>query len=292
MSQALDDVPATARPTGIVAEPVAVPVRLSRRIRPSAVGTLFAMTVGRLCRAQRLLVLVLLYLLPIGLVVIVRQFGSDSPRHLEMVVLLNLLPYTLIPLTALLTAPGLIRDEVEEQTLTYLLVRPLPRWLIYVAKLTATIVVTAALAAVFATATEATIWWGHEDFARIVPERAAKLSALFALALVGYNAVFGALGLFVRRPLVIGVLYMIVLEGILANIDFVFRRGTVMYYFRVLVLRWLEPDDPGGWSIDLDMAPGAIECVTTLLTASLVLTALAAFTFTVREFRVKTPEAS
>lgn len=288
MSHAVEDVPAAAQPAVAGA---ATPIRLSRRVSPSAVWTLFGMTVGRLARPKRLIVLGLLYMLPIAIIAMVRYAGEDEPREAEAAMLGILIPHVLLPLTALLNAPGLIQDEVEEQTLTYLLLRPLPRWLLYVTKLAATVALTAMVAAAFAAATEVAIWWGHDEFAQVVPVRATKLAALYGLSLVAYNALFGAMGLFVKRSLALGVMYIIVFEGIFSNIDFVFRSATVMYYFRVLVLRWLGMRDPG-WSIDLEAAPGAAECVATVLVASLVLSGLAAFVVTVREFRVKTPEAA
>ena len=62
-----------------------------------------------------------------------------------------------MPLAALLYAAGIIQDEVEEQTLTYLLLRPLPRWALYLVKLLATLLVTSVLTAVFTAATFAVI---------------------------------------------------------------------------------------------------------------------------------------
>ena len=52
-----------------------------------------------------------------------------------------------------------------------------------------------------------------------------------------------------------GVAYIVLFEGLLASLDTVARRLTVMYYFRVLVLRWLEPASGKEWSIDLATAP-------------------------------------
>ena len=49
------------------------------------------------------------------------------------------------------------------------------------------------------------------------------------------------MALFMRRALLIGVVYIIFFEGVLASFDTIARRMTVMYYFRVLVLRWLKP---------------------------------------------------
>ena len=49
----------------------------------------------------------------------------------------------LLPVSALLFASGMVQDDIEEQTLTYFLIRPIPRWVIYLAKLLGTFVVTA-----------------------------------------------------------------------------------------------------------------------------------------------------
>ena len=93
-----------------------------------------------------------------------------------------------------------------------------------------------------------------------------------------------------RRSLFVGVAYIFLFEGLLASLDTVARRMTMMYYFRVLALRWLEPADGKEWSIDLATAPDAQTCVLTLLGVGLVLAVAAAFFFAGREFRMKTPE--
>ncbi len=49
-----------------------------------------------------------------------------------------------------------------------------------------------------------------------------------------------------RRSLLVGVAYIVIFEGLLASLDTVARRLTVMYYFRVLVLRWLDPAERQG----------------------------------------------
>jgi ABC-2 type transport system permease protein len=263
------------------------------RIVLSSVWTLFWLTLRQHGRARRLLVLGFLLLLP-GLVAILARNAARPPRagEIEFVTIFTLLSNALIPLTALLYASGMIQDEIEEQTLTYLLIRPLPKWTIYVAKLLATLLVTTLLAVMSTALTYVTIFWGTPEFtAEILSERIAKTCCLLALALAGYCAFFGCLSLLTRRTLVAGVSYIIIFEGVLANIDFVVRRATVMYYFRVLTERCL-PSDPRFRHLDLSIAPGPWQCVGTLLAASFVLTALATFLFTTREFRLKTPEGS
>ena len=86
--------------------------------------------------------------------------------------------------------------------------------------------------------------------------------------------------------------YIVAFEGVLANIPMVVRQLTVMYYFRVLAVRWLNPAGSDGWNLDLKTAPDAARCVQTVLAASAVLALLGALMTARREFRVKTPEGS
>jgi ABC-2 type transport system permease protein len=274
------------------AEPL---VRLEHRFDLSALAALFVLTLRQQTRGLRLIVLCLLFALPAGLAVLIRSLAPplpELPGKLEVVLVFYLIPHALVPLTALLYGAGMIQDEIEEQTLTYLLMRPLPRWALYVTKYLATLLWTSLLTAVATTVTYVAVYWGTDDFlGRILPGRALEASALLALSLASYVALFGCLSLFTRRSLIAGIAYVAVFEGLLANLDFVARRLTVMYYFRILSLRWIGLD-VANWKIDLDTAPGTDACVWTLLCASVILTALAAVTFAGGEFRVKTPEGS
>src|SRR5207248_6830876 len=141
----------------------------------------------------------------------------------------------------LLYAAGVVQDEVEEQTLTYLLLRSVPRWALYVTKLLATMCVTMVLVAVATTALYACVYWGTPGlWGDIFPGRAARTVAVMALAQVGYCALFGFLGLATKRSLIAGVAYIVGVEGVLASLDFTLRSLTVVYYVRILFVRWLD----------------------------------------------------
>src|SRR5262249_8351577 len=130
----------------------------------SALAALFVLTVRQHTHGRRMLVLGLLYALPCGLAILLRSLSSPAPAEiLEFALVFNLLPHGLAPLTALLYAAGVIQDEVEEQTLTYLLVRTLPRWALYVTKLLATWCVTTLLVAVATLALYVAIYWGTPE---------------------------------------------------------------------------------------------------------------------------------
>src|SRR5262249_5002022 len=106
--------------------PAAVPIRLPRGLDPAALFTVGRLTVARQSRGLGLLVLAALFALPIVFALLIRQYpGTYRPARVENVVVLGLIFTALVPLSALLLATGMVQDDVEEQTLTYLLIRPI-----------------------------------------------------------------------------------------------------------------------------------------------------------------------
>ena len=261
---------------------------------------MFRLSLSRYAWSRRTLIVTLLFSLPTLLVLLAiyvdppgsgaatREAGWRAASEYRLV--FWLIPHALLPLVALLYATGTIQDEIEEQTLTYLLVRPLPRWSIYTVKLVAVLVVTVTVAALFTTAAYVALHWGTPElWGEIIPGRVLKTSALFALSLSAYCGLFGLVSLLIRRALLVGVAFVFLFELVFANFDFVVRRMTVIFYFRVLARRWLGLS-ASDWSIDLTLAPSATTCVLVLAGTCLATTVVAATLFTIREFRQKPPD--
>ncbi len=145
---------------------IEVPViRRSFRAELSAAVALFWLTVRQHTHGRRLLVLGLLFAVPCGLAILLRSLARPAPPdELEFYLILSLLPYGLAPLTALLFASGIIRDEIEEQTLTYLLLRAVPRWAVYAVRWLATLCVTVVIVAVATAALYLCDLLGHFRF--------------------------------------------------------------------------------------------------------------------------------
>jgi ABC-2 type transport system permease protein len=273
------------------------PPRRSLAAELSALAALFELTVRQHTHGRRLFVLVLLYLLPCALAILLRSLPRPAPADaLEFALVLTLLPHGLAPLTALLYAAGVVSDEVEEQTLTYLLLRSVPRWELYLVKLVATLCVTTLLVAAAVTALYVAIYAGTPGFWNDVLPRAGGVIVVMALAQIGYCALFGFIGLLTRRSLIAGIAYIVAVEGVIANVDFVGRALTVVYYVRTLVLRWLDlPPElfrncQEAWGMaDMAKLPSSGACLLTLLGFGLAVSAASALLFARSEFRVKTP---
>jgi ABC-2 type transport system permease protein len=279
--------------------------------RTSLVGacaTLYSLTLRQHLHGKRWTVLVALFLLPAGLAVIIRATASEAPSSLlDFVLLWILIPQALLPLVALLYASGIIQDEQEEQTITYLLVRPIPKWLIYLVKMLATWTTTVLLVVVLTLLTFLAIYWkSGVDFGDIWL-RCLRVCGIHSLAVVVYCSLFGLIGLLTKRTLIVGVLYTAIIEGVLANLPLSLRMVTVIYYARLIAYRTMDfvVTWPGGrsddvaasaWSFDTRADPGLAEhpqlktCVFVLLIAALAFTIIAAWLCSGREFHVKTPE--
>jgi ABC-2 type transport system permease protein len=243
-------------------------------------------------RGRRVLTLSVLLSLPICLALLIQRYAvSHDPQKVEMAILFAIFPQALTPLTTLVFGSGMVQDELDDQTLTYLLIRPIPRWLIYVVKLVATVAVSAVFINFFSVLCLAVIYKFDFSDPALGLVRIARLAILQTLAIAAYCSLFGLLSILFRRTLVLGVLYLISFEGVLANIDFVARKLTVMYYFRLLSINWLN-QKAGDWNIDLKTAPDTETCLWNLVWVAVGFTAIAAAYFDWREFRVKTPEGN
>jgi len=254
------------------------------------------------------MVLAALFLLPVGLAMLIRATAADVPgMALEFSLVFMFLPHAILPLVALIYASGIVGDEQEEQTITYLLVRPISKWAMYCVKLLATLTTTMILTAVFTILCYAAIYLGGDNSVGDVAVRCLKATATHALAVAAYCCLFGLMSLATKRILLAGILYIAVIEGLLANLPFGIRLITVIYYARLIAYRTLgfvvpTPDGhtvnvaAAAWQLNVQTDPQLLEhprlgtCLLVLVLGSLACTMLAAWRCAQREFHVKTPE--
>ena len=188
-------------------------------------GRSTVLTLRQHLHGKRWMVVALLFLLPAGLAMLIRLTRADVPSlFLEFVLLWILIPQALLPLVALLYASGIIQDEQEEQTITYLLIRPIPKWVIYAIKMAATWTTTiAARDRVDGADVRGDLCRRPEPICPTVSLRCLKAAAILSLAAIAYCSMFGAMSLVTKRTLVVGILYTAIVEGLLANLPLSLR---------------------------------------------------------------------
>ena len=118
-----------------------------------------------------------------------------------------------VPFIALIVANSGLGSEVDDGTVIYLLTKPLPRYQIVLTKLLATSLVCVALG-VMSVLVSGLIALRSMDPTHLLLGFAVGAAAGGVL----YTAIFLALGLITRRGMLIGLVYLIVWEGVLAPI--------------------------------------------------------------------------
>ncbi len=255
---------------------------------------LIGLALGQSFRFRKLTRLVLLMALPAALALLLRLTGDfDDPLQIDGLgrsLGLSMIADWIAPILAIYLAAGMIWDEIEDQTLTYLMVRPLPRWSIYLSKFLGSycLAVTLSCSAIALLALVVKVNLGVD------PEQVDQLwpivptMAMVALLTLGYLALFALVGLIFRSPLGLGILYLVAVEWALSGFDFLLRQITLRYHARVVWQTWTGQIDEN-WSIDPETAPDLTTSLAILIGASLILIVAGCITFGLREFRLKTP---
>ncbi len=192
----------------------------------------------------------------------------------------------IVPILGVFYGTALVADEVDDKTITYLFVRPIPRRAIllgkYLAYLASTIcVVLPSVMIVYFLTTALDV----NVIARSFPALAKDLG-LLAVGLAVYGAVFAFVGTRLRHPLVLGLVFAFGWEQFALVIPGYLRRFTVIYYLQALVPHAV-PQDSSAMSLlqaVFRQVPSAPECLAWLAGIWVVFLVLAAYTIERREY--------
>jgi ABC-2 type transport system permease protein len=183
------------------------------------IAEIVRVTARQLLGRRRTLVMLLLALVPVGLAVVFRLSGAETgsvagDQAFLVAVFDGMVVTLLLPLIALLFGTAAFGAEIEDGTVVYLLAKPIPRWRTTLAK----VLVAGFLAAVLVAA--ATLATGLIALAGVPDSSGIVVGYLVAVAFgaVIYTSVFVALSLVTSRALITGLMFVVVWEGLLANV--------------------------------------------------------------------------
>jgi ABC-type transport system involved in multi-copper enzyme maturation permease subunit len=200
-----------------------------------------------------------------------------TPANFVEQVFLTIYVAFLLPMFCLSFGTAGIASDVENRTLVYLLVTPLPRPLIFAAKAIASLLMS--------------LTWTLGSL--VVLSRLARAPGREALPViweavlwstVAYVALFQLFSVSFRRATILALAYAIFLETLIGNMPGIVKRLTVSYYTRCLIFEGavgLGVDASGPFDRDLFLPiPGeTAQFVLWLITAGLWLAGLLVFTF-------------
>ena len=185
-------------------------------------GALFRLSLRQLTGKWRIALLVLLAALPIGLALLLTLLqGEDETSNEGYVNFVDgMLVSAVMPVISLVLATALFSNEVEDKTLNYLVLTPIPRFGIVLAKFAAAIAIACPL--VVASGVIAT-WLGDGVIGvKIVmldgtPRAMAAVGVALLLGSTAYCALFTWAGLMSTRALPFALVYVVLWEGVIAS---------------------------------------------------------------------------
>ena len=138
------------------------------------------------------------------------RWGSGGAVDVSTGVIVNFGFGLLVPIMCLLIGTGVIAPEIEDGSIVYLLAKPLPRRTIVLSKL----VVAMAVGVTFCVVS---IVVACEIAGDTDGQLAQAMGVATALASIAYVAVFFMIAVLTRNSIIVGLLYALLWEGVLAG---------------------------------------------------------------------------
>ncbi|MFC5289596.1 ABC transporter permease [Actinokineospora guangxiensis] len=170
--------------------------------------TIIRLTARALLGRRRVLLLLPMPVILIGLTLLAVLSEDEPPDEWGPLVFSNLGLAVILPLTALIIGSSALGLEIDDGTITHLITKPLPRSEIILSKLLVAWLVTAVATAVPLAAAALIAGSGSLAVGLVVG------SALGALA---YSALFLALSVMSKRPVAVGLVYIVLWENLLVS---------------------------------------------------------------------------
>lgn len=212
-------------------------------------STVAYITARGLFGRRRVLLLLPLPILLVGLALICRSYNVN-PDQWGQAVVVGLGLAVVLPVTSLIVGTGVLGSEVDDGTIIHILTKPLPRRDIILAKLLVAASVSAVVAAV------------PLFVAGVLADNVHFGLALAIAAVIGavaYSALFLLLSLLTRRPVLLGLVYILVWEGLLGR----YVSGTRVLSIEQYVITIADKIAP------TDLLPGKVN-----LTVAIVMSAI------------------
>jgi ABC-type transport system involved in multi-copper enzyme maturation permease subunit len=209
----------------------------------------FDLSLGEMLWSRRTVFMGLVVGLPVVLAVIYRFFWELGAVHNRAVsgasifgaMIWMLFVRFIVPVLGVFYGTALIADEVEDKTITYLFTRPIPRSAVVLGKYFAYLACTILVVLPSVVLVWLLVAPLGGSLAATFPDLVKDL-AILAIGLAVYGALFAFVGTAMRRPLLVGLLFVFGWEVVVMALPGYLKRLSVAYYLQGLVPQAMPND--------------------------------------------------
>jgi len=176
-------------------------------------GYLYRTTLLEFLRPKRILVWILISLALAGAAYLYMHFDRNANASETYNRVSDYFVYRLIPLVAAVYSIAVVGQEVSQRTIVYLVTRPIPRWVLYLSRVAASITATAVVSVIAVFAVSAAINGPSRVIAGAIPGDILGV----CVGACAYVSFFVLLSLWINKAMVAILLYAFGLETAAAN---------------------------------------------------------------------------
>ncbi len=217
--------------------------------------TILSLTLRQLTGVRRQAILWLFAASPLAMAILIRFLTDDYTDLVLRFVLDLLLILVVLPLSVAIIATTALGEDVEDRTLSFIILRPVPRWQIVGAKFLAVVVISAIPVLLFGAATAGVAFIDDVESIGTYENVEPVLGVVAGLILgvLAYSAAFMWLGLISGQALGFAIVYVFLWEFVAAGIFSGIRYLSIRSYSIITM------SDLGGEQLSEFGALGATE---------------------------------
>ncbi|MCJ2532890.1 MAG: ABC transporter permease [Candidatus Thermoplasmatota archaeon] len=177
----------------------------------------------------------------------------------------RLILFFFMPVMAMIFGSSLIRDEIDDMSITHVATAPLDRVYSYIGYYLPLVITVMVSVIVIATAGFLAFFAQHDIGAEAV-EIYCEFTILIVLGSIVYSSLFLAISVFFKKPVFFGLFYAFVWEGMIGSLPGVIQKVSVKHYLRSMGSEWIDYGDMSGFEEATGLGDSVI--VLALLTAA------------------------
>lgn len=181
---------------------------------------------------------------------------SDNPLEDGTNLIDTLILFFFMPVMAMIFGSSLIRDEIDDRSITHVATAPLDRAFSYVGYYLP-LAIAVALSMVAISSVGFVAFFGQHGFGSETLEIYGAIVALVVIGSFVYSSLFLAISVLFNKPVMVGLVYAFIWEGYIGSLSGAIQNASVKHYLRSLGSGWLDFGDISRWDQASSMSGSA-----------------------------------
>jgi ABC-type transport system involved in multi-copper enzyme maturation permease subunit len=153
-----------------------------------------------------------------------------------------LILFFFMPVMAMIFGTSLIRDEIDDKSITHVATAPLDRAYSYIGYYIPLVIVVIVSMVIIDTA-GFLAFFAQQGLTSEAVELYLEFTALVTIGAFVYSALFLAVSVAFKKPVFIGLFYAFIWEGFIGSLPGAIQKASVKHYLRSLGSRWVDYGD-------------------------------------------------